>query len=238
MSETLSFEELKMKGQGLQEAITLASKYEDLMQSLIDAPGDKELIQQFEALSPQTADIQKRFEPHLATLGLMAAQLNVVASKLDDNYQPTVGDLSAVKSTLANLESEYRVVNTQLDAMDKWVKASRGDLLLEIEALASSLENIRNIFSFSNELAAKSVDCDVFRQTVISLLNATIEELKAPAVNVGRLKGIGQTLKRVLRKSAEKKLGEAVDDALDEAVSHADKAIELAKELPGIDGLL
>ena len=238
MSETLSFEELKMKGQGLQEAITLASKYEELMQALVDAPGDKELIQQFEALSPQTADIQKRFEPHLATLGLMAAQLNVVASKLDDNYQPTGGDLSAVTSTLANLESEYRVVNTQLDAMDKWVEASRGDLLLEIEALASSLENIRNIFSFSNELAANSVDGEVFRQTVISLLNATIEELKAPAVNVGRLKGIGQTLKRVLRKSAEKKLGEAVDDALDEAVSHADKAIELAKELPGIDGLL
>lgn len=238
MSEKLSFEELKKKGQGLQEAITLASKYEELMQALVDAPGDKELIQQFEALSPQTSDIQKRFEPHLSTLGLMAAQLNVVQSKLEDSYQPTGGDLSAVTTTLANLESEYRVVNIELDAMDKWVSADRGDLLIELEALAASLENVRNIFNFSNELAANTVDGDVFRQTVISLLTATIEELKAPAVNVGRLKGIGQTLRRVLRKSAEKKMGEAVDGALDEAVGHADKVIDLAKDLPGIENLL
>lgn len=238
MSEKLSFEDLKKKGQGLQEAITIASKYEELMQAMIDAPGDKELIQQFEALSPQTADIQKRFEPHLSTLGLMAAQLNVVQSKLEDNYKPTGGDLSVVTTTLANLESEYRVVNTELDAMDKWVSADRGDLLLELEALAASLENVRNIFKFSNVLAASTVDGDVFRQTVITLLAATIEELKAPALNVGRLKGIGETLKRVLRKSAEKKLGEAVDGALDEAVGHADKVIDLAKDLPGIENLL
>lgn len=238
MSEQLSFDELKLKGQGLQEAITLASKYEELMQALVDTPDDQELIGQFESLSPQTADIQTRFEPHLSTLALMAAQLNVVQSKLDGRYKPTGGDLSAVTTTLANLESEYRVVNTQLEKMDKWVGADRGDLLLEIEALAASLENVRHIFSFSNELAAASVDGDVFRQTIISLLSATIEELKAPAVNIGRLQGIGQTLKRLLRKSAEKKLGEAVDGVLDEAVSHADKAIELAKDLPGIENLL
>lgn len=237
MAEAPTIDNLKLQGQGLQEAITLTSKYEELLQALVDKPDDKDLLMEFESMSPQTADLQTRFSPHLSTLGLLAAQLNAVQAKLDGDYRPTGGDLSAVSNTLANLESEFRVVSNKLEEMDRWVNAERGDLLLEIEALATALDNVRKIFSFSNELAANSSDGDIFRQTVISLLTATIEELKAPAVNVGRLQGIGQTLKRLLKKSAEKKLGEAVDSALDEAVTQAERVTDLARDLPGIDNL-
>lgn len=237
MSEVQSLDDLKFQGQGLQEAITLTSKYEELLQALMDRPDDKDLQMEFESMSPRTADLQTRFSPHLGTLGLLAAQLNAVRAKLENDYRPTGGDLSAVSNTLANLESEFRVVSNKLEDMDRWVNAERGDLLLEIEALAVALDNLRKIFSFSNELAAKSTDGDIFRQTVISLLTAAIEELKAPAVNVGRMQGIGHTLKRVLKKSVEKKFGEAVDSALDGAVNQAEKVTDLARDLPAIDNL-
>jgi len=237
MAEDQTIDDLKFQGQGLQEAITLTSKYEELLQALMDRPDDKDLQMKFESMSPRTADLQTRFSPHLSTLGLLAAQLNAVQAKLEQDYRPTGGDLSAVSNTLANLESEFRVVSNKLEDMDRWVSTERGDLLLEIEALATSLDNLRKIFSFSNELAAKSTDGDIFRQTVISLLTAAIEELKAPAVNVGRMQGIGRTLKRVLKKSVEKKFGEAVDSALDEAVNQAEKVTDLARDLPVIDNL-
>lgn len=237
MADIQTLEDLKLQGQGLQEAITHTSKYEELLQALVENPDDKDLLMEFETMSPLTADLQTRFSPHLNTLGLLAAQLNAVQAKLDGDYRPTGGDLSAVSNTLANLESEFRVVSTKLEDLDRWVNAERGDLLLEIEAFAVALDNVLKIFSFSNELAVGSRDGDVFRQTVIQLLSSAIEELKAPAVNVSRLQRIGQMLKRVLKKSGEKKLGEAVDSALDVAANQAGKVVDAAKDLPGIDSL-
>ena len=238
MDKKETIEDLKLQGQGLQEAISLTSKYEELLQALTDKPDDRDLLMEFESLGPQTADLQSRFSPHLSTLALLAAQLNMVQSKLDGNYRPTGGDLSAVSNTLANLQSEFRVVSSKLENLDRWVNAEREELFTELAALAAALENVRNIFRFSNQLAANSIESDIFRQTIINLLTATIEELKGPVVNVGRLQGIGQTLKRVFKKSTEKKLGEAVDSALDQAVGQADKVIDLAKDLPGIDNFL
>lgn len=238
MNRSQASQDLMFHGQALQEAIALVSNYEELLEGLAETPDERDLLMEFESLSPQTADLQTRFSPHLNTLSLLAAQLDMLQSKLDGRYRPTAGDISAVKNTLANLESEYRVVPNKLEDLDRWVHADRGRLLKEIGALSRVLENLKGIFQFSNELAASSSESDIFRQTVISLLAATIEELKAPVVNVGRLYGIGQMLKGVLKRSAEKKLGETVDAVLDQAVSQADKVIEMAKDLPGIGGFL
>ena len=61
MSEVQSLDDLKFQGQGLQEAITLTSKYEELLQALMDRPDDKDLQMEFESMSPRTADLQNTF---------------------------------------------------------------------------------------------------------------------------------------------------------------------------------
>ncbi len=249
MSQRTQQEELIFKAQGLTEAIGLLSQYEDIMQGLVDAPGDRELADAFDGLSQRTVDLQSRFEPHLSTLALFGAQMSAFDARIEDkDAAPRGSDLSAVTNALANLQSELRTTHQEIERFDKWVLADRDDLLLEIAALAEALDTVRNIFRFSNSLASASTgpgasgqpdpQTEIFRQTVISLLTATIEELKAPAVNTNRLTGISRLLNRILKKSAEKKLSEAADGALDAAIRQTGKVSDLVKDLPGMDGFL
>lgn len=231
-------EELIFKAQGITEALELLSKYEDVLQGMLDAAGDSDLIKAFEGLSPRLSDIQSRFKPHLSTLGLVAAQLNVMQARLEDGKAtPTGAEMNAVTNALANLQSELRKAHADIERYDKWVSTQTSDLLIEIAALTESLDAVKRIFEFSNSLRSDETQAEIFRETVVKLLSATIEELTAPAVSVNRLSGITGMLKKVLEKSVEKKLGEAVDGALDEAVSQSGRVVEVAKELPHLDGL-
>lgn len=232
-------EELILKAQGLTEAIELLSKYEEVLQGLVDKPDDETLHDSFENLSQRTADIQKRFEPHLHQLGIFAAQMSSLGARMEEReVRPSGGELGAVTNTLANLQSDLRKTHSDIDLFEKWVDAKTDDLLIEIAALSESLLSVQRIFEFSNSVRSNAAQSEIFRETVVKLLSAAIEELKAPAVNVSRLQGIRTMLGKVLKKSAEKKLGEAADNALDEAVRQTGRVVDMAKDLPGIDGLL
>jgi|GEM_PF-3876315 len=239
MSKRNEQEDLIFKAQGLTEAIELLSQYEEILQGLVDKPSDKALADKFDSLSQRTSDIQKRFEPHLSQLGSFAAQMNALGARMEeDEVTPSGGEHSAVSNSLANLQSDLRKTHSDIELFDKWVDAKTDDLLIEIAVLSECLLNVQRIFEFSNSVRSNAAQSEVFRETVVKLLSSAVEELKAPAVNVSRLKGIGSTLRKVLKKSAEKKLGEAADTALDEAVRQTGRVVDMAKDLPGIDGLL
>lgn len=130
-------EELIFKAQGLTEAIGVLSQFEELVQGLTDRPDDKDLKSSLEALDPNIRDLQTRFEPHLTTLGLFAAQMASLSARLEtDSFAPTGGELRAVTQTLANLQSELRKTHSDIERFDKWVRTDRGDLLLEIAMLS------------------------------------------------------------------------------------------------------
>lgn len=239
MTERDAHEDLIRKAQGITEAIELLSKYEEVLQGLMDTPGDVDLATSFESLSQRMADIQTRFQPHLGSLALLSAQLNHLQARLEEKEASLSGaEMNAVANALANLQSELRTTHTEIEKFDKWVSARTEDLLIEIASLTEALTSVQRIFEFSNSLRTDEVQAEIFRETVIKLLSAAIEELKAPAVSVNRLGGISKMLKKMLRKSAEKKLGEAADAALDQAVKQSGRVVDLAKELPGLDGLL
>lgn len=86
--------------------------------------------------------------------------------------------------TLANLQSELRVTHTEIERFEKWVATGRDDLLLENAAVTDAIDNLRNIFTYSNSLRRGTPQADIFRNTVIALLSSALEELKAPAVSV------------------------------------------------------
>ncbi len=231
-------EELIFKSQGLSEAIHLLSQYEEALQGLADRPEDRGLKERLESLNPSLRDIQTRFDPHLATpLGLFAAQVASLDARLEeDTVRPTTGELRAVTDTLANLQSELRVTHTEIERFEKWVATGRDDLLLEIAAVTDAIDNLRNIFTYSNSLRAGNPQADIFRNTVIALLSSALEELKAPAVSVKRLGGIVGLLRRVMAKSAEKQLGEIADNAIKTAIDRSEDLYESIKEMPGMDG--
>ncbi|MEL7111232.1 MAG: hypothetical protein AAGL99_18410 [Pseudomonadota bacterium] len=239
MAERNAQEELIFQAQALTEGIELLSRYEEILQGLVDDPADEDLQSDYQSLSQRTADLQSRFEPHLSLIGIFAAQMAHFSARLEETPEaPGQGELSAVSNTLANLQSQLRKTHSDIEAFDKWVAADRDDLVVEIAALSEALLNVQRIFEFSNSLRREDPQSEIFRETVIKLLTAAIEELKAPAVSASRLQGITGFLSRIVKKSAEKKLGEGTDAALNEALKQSGKVVEIVKDLPGLDGLL
>ena len=236
MAERSDYHSLLMQSQALSEAIEIVSKLESQTPIAIETPEERQTQRQVASLIRQMESAIGRFKPHLGVLIKHAGVLSSVADAIDRGGAPTRDDMLPISEALVELESEFRVCSKSLERLEKWIDASIEDIAIEIAALTASLANVISVFQFSNAIAANNAVSEMYRQTVIQLLTSALEELKAPAVNSGRLQGIGAMLRRIMRKSAERKLGGELDDALDGALSHADKLADRLKDLPPMDG--
>ena len=237
MSEADPFEDALIQNQALAEAIEIMSAIEDGLAATFSSAGAS-AFSELDALGTRLRSLQERFSPRLNTLGLFAAQFNEMLSRLERGEPAKPKDIEAAKHACADLESYYRQSSAALERLDRWVRADHADLAREVAALADALVAVRTILAHANAPQVDDSAKSAFRETVVQLLTATLEELKAPAVNTRRLGAVGDMLQRVLRKSAEKRLGDAADAALGEAIERSGALIDKARQLPGLDGFL
>ncbi len=237
MTNADPYQEALLQNQALSEAIEVMSAIEDGLAASLSVSG-ADAYSEIDSLGTRLRSLQERFAPRLNSVGLFAAQLNSILVRMEEGKPATPKDVEAAQHALADLESYFRQSSAALEQLDRWVRADHAEVAAEIARLADSLHALKTMLSHSNAPVRDADASDVFRNTVVQLLSAALEELKAPAVNTRRLGGLADMLKGVLRKSAEKQMGEAADAVIQEAVDQSQTLVEKAQNLPGLTDLL
>jgi len=229
------YETLSRRGQGLSEALDLVAKLEAKM--LASQEWEEADAQEIRSLLSRIEFLSVRFKPELGFIESFLAKSTGLLDRIDAGETPVREDMVALAEVSAELESEIRQTNSRLYLLDRWVLKDETDLALEVAQLTASLGEVIGLFAHSNSLRANPKMDEVFRKTVIQLLTAAVEELKAPAVNAGKLNALASTLRRIGRKSAERKVGEAAEELIETAAKKAGEVGNQLAELPELPGL-
>ncbi len=235
MTQSEDYQTLARRGQGLSEALELVAKIEAKV--LAGVKWQEADLEEIRSLVRKLEFLSVRFRPELEFVTLFLTKASAMITRLENEGELVREDIVAVGEVSTEIESEIRSVNSRLYLYDRWIDKTDTDLAISIAQLIETIGEIIGIFKYSNSVSMNEHMTELHRQTIIQILSAAIEELKAPAVNAGRFDAITGALKRIGKKTAERQVSRAVDDLLAQAAEQAEGIGSELANLPDISPL-